>query len=1566
MQLYIRMVLFFVNTGYLHSLIHHDCGGVIDASKENTGVFQHSISANNTNTMHGISCTWVIEALSTETVHLTLLSMDNKTCISVYFENSQKVSICGSRNETLLSGKGRGVITWRAAAGSSANETQIRYRVVVNWCARLSPCLNGGTCIPGESSATCVCLKTWQGKHCERETRNLLEERLPHTESLGRKAPLSQETSFHGIPEITIILQSTRIRRKPWLTTPGDSAPTTFSDKGTARYDTTEGQPRDENNTTKAFPSNSSVSSYWPRDSESTAVGADKERLPSSQETSHNNKDSALLTDQALSHIVRFTATDDPSLGLTSLATEETQKTKPALFRIERKPLIARYTAMEKHPTGVTAVLFPSTRQEERLHAPDNGPSSQRNVSHLYTLVSATFPVSPSQESASQTFTVKPSFPLATSFSDTTAPPDSVHNPTESLPPQHDQEMESNDRDYHHGTKLKASLEMKAVSLSTIIPEMNTPTKTEPSQTLNDLSNSGSSTGSQALFAGHNAGRKITALSSTATLNYNLTSMLSSSATDPDTPETALKLPKVSHLLTTPLEFSSEATLDPAGFTHSAFDHQRNSDSDIRYSTEVTENNSLSLQTVNELSETPKYAAEIAKEINDFFHEGSENTTRQITAVTSTPLMEDFNVSLFEDKLVPMVTRSLPEGDIYNFMSKGETASESEVGVSISKQGFSERALSSSTSEEDVSTLTTLIESSRKVGLENSTLYTDSAPPHIGTTESDVMLHFTRVTPSTTTSSPEIFPQSESTASTSELPTFALHSSPKLLIWTAEPSTLSITTHKQITVSQNTRRSASPTETFEEMSMSNDVISSEDGIKSTSASATLTEMGWTSKKEPRTSSENFDSSYLPFITLTDTARHYKSTAVGLDPAVESPTLYTSLPQEETAVPDSASSFFTPLLTSSFDVAVTSLNTGGATGPTLQTTTSLNAVVLQTLSPRGEGSSPTPVRQTEMETEVLSTGYSSTTVPQTTLPPAMDDSSLNLTTLSPGAQSTPVSKINSTAGSGNVTESTTVLTSVESSTTEQLSTAPGVTNAKGKKNSTPGLSKDLPVDQSSTFTYNGTFARHTGSATVKTRPTAISNKSESTPVPFPGRVNVTLTTRPLATSTIRTTTLRAPATLTEVPAFGKGVFTTTSYGQKTAGSSPGPPVMFSTSKNTYEKTERIFIVENQPPIIKEKNIKVPSLLVLEMEFSKDLANPKSRTFENLVEDFQGKVDPFYKNIPGYQHLQISGISSGSVLIEYDAVFSTESVLGWVEDLAGLLNMTGLPEAISQGFYIGGARVLRISVRKRQADLCSSVFHCQLGFDCVPAGRRNASCTSLCHRDYCKNSGICTHQRGQQPVCQCPVGVDYWFMGLRCDHKMSQQKLIGIAFGVLLAVAVMMAAIAFLVMRRFKALLIQAKVDQTRSSYRRFSRFDDISEQFWSQSWLDSANSLDNPAFTHSDELTHLRRLDSSYCSCLEESLTTSNSSKRNMPHVRTVFRHSSQYNWDLSDSSINDHMADSGKASDLSVSSWPMEPIQWTPFPILQQLGIERPFKTRRPRSFCEGMELVNLERTWTA
>lgn len=70
-----------------------------------------------------------------------------------------------------------------------------------------------------------------------------------------------------------------------------------------------------------------------------------------------------------------------------------------------------------------------------------------------------------------------------------------------------------------------------------------------------------------------------------------------------------------------------------------------------------------------------------------------------------------------------------------------------------------------------------------------------------------------------------------------------------------------------------------------------------------------------------------------------------------------------------------------------------------------------------------------------------------------------------------------------------------------------------------------------------------------------------------------------------------------------------------------------------------------------------------------------------------------------------------------------------------------------------------------------------------------------------------------------------------------------------------------------------------------------------------------------------------------------------------------------YDWDTSSSSMNDPMVDSGKASDISVSSWPMEPIQWAPFPLLHQLSRQRPVSQgpgeglEGPGRVCRGVQV---------
>ncbi|XP_042654665.1 collagen alpha-1(I) chain-like [Tyto alba] len=389
-----------------------------------------------------------------------------------------------------------------------------------------------------------------------------------------------------------------------------------------------------------------------------------------------------------------------------------------------------------------------------------------------------------------------------------------------------------------------------------------------------------------------------------------------------------------------------------------------------------------------------------------------------------------------------------------------------------------------------------------------------------------------------------------------------------------------------------------------------------------------------------------------------------------------------------------------------------------------------------------------------------------------------------------------------------------------------------------------------------------------------------------------------------------------------------------------------------------RAPRVFIVEDQPPLLRASLLRIPCELVLDMGFVPALQDPGSHERRGLLHSFNRTVVPLFMSVPGFLRLEVTGIREGSVVLQYDALFAAERVPA--PGLGALLDAALGSGSARPGLAVGTAPVLRHVALERPLDPCALLFACRAGFTCVAGADGNATCTSLCHRDYCKNHGICTHPRDRGPLCQCPVGSDFWFVGLRCDYRVTQQSLLGVAAGVLLSIVLLGAVVAAVAIRRFKALLLEARAEQSRSSYRRFCRLDDLSARYWSRSWLPSASSLDNPAFSNSEELLHLRILDSGCCGCRGDAAATASAKQR--PPARP----SSHYAWDTSSSTMNDPMVDSGKASDISVSSWPLEPGQWGPFPLLHQLSRQRPHRARRPRSHGEGLELGSLERSWTA
>ncbi|XP_033824841.2 uncharacterized protein si:ch211-14k19.8 isoform X2 [Periophthalmus magnuspinnatus] len=394
-------------------------------------------------------------------------------------------------------------------------------------------------------------------------------------------------------------------------------------------------------------------------------------------------------------------------------------------------------------------------------------------------------------------------------------------------------------------------------------------------------------------------------------------------------------------------------------------------------------------------------------------------------------------------------------------------------------------------------------------------------------------------------------------------------------------------------------------------------------------------------------------------------------------------------------------------------------------------------------------------------------------------------------------------------------------------------------------------------------------------------------------------------------------------------------------------------------STVQHIPKFFIVPDEPAIIRVESIEL--LLQIAVEES------HPNLTEGLEEDTTLWLEPYLQRAPGFQELL--GVWSSGAAVQCLLEFNTRGALQWLPQTgaSSLLDRTGLRQAVRDGRSFRSARIANITLGGVQ-EVCGWLLQCPSGFTCVfDSLTSNFSCTSLCHSDYCQHHGLCTHHPGQPPLCRCVAGQDFWFMGPRCEVRMTRARLALSCLGVLLLLLALVAVVVGMVVRRYRALLIQAKVDQTRSSYRRFNHFDELSGHFWLRSRAGSADSLDNPAFTRSTEILHLRALERPCC-YHDDSLSLPSTCPSPGTHIRTIYPHSSQYGWRGSDLSLADGVVDSGKASDLSVCSWPVEPIQWSPFPLLQQLSRQQApvVRVSRPRSYCDGMELVEINKSWTA
>ncbi|XP_051487675.1 nascent polypeptide-associated complex subunit alpha, muscle-specific form-like isoform X2 [Apus apus] len=122
-----------------------------------------------------------------------------------------------------------------------------------------------------------------------------------------------------------------------------------------------------------------------------------------------------------------------------------------------------------------------------------------------------------------------------------------------------------------------------------------------------------------------------------------------------------------------------------------------------------------------------------------------------------------------------------------------------------------------------------------------------------------------------------------------------------------------------------------------------------------------------------------------------------------------------------------------------------------------------------------------------------------------------------------------------------------------------------------------------------------------------------------------------------------------------------------------------------------RAPQVFIVEDQPPLLKVSLLRIPCELVLDMGFSPALQDPGSPEHQDLLHSFNHTVAPLFMSVPGFLRLEVTRIREGSVVLQYDALFAAERVRA--PGLGALLDVALGSGAAPPGRAVGTAPVLR---------------------------------------------------------------------------------------------------------------------------------------------------------------------------------------------------------------------------------------------------------------------------------
>ncbi|XP_061433259.1 chondroitin sulfate proteoglycan 5-like [Lethenteron reissneri] len=167
--------------------------------------------------------------------------------------------------------------------------------------------------------------------------------------------------------------------------------------------------------------------------------------------------------------------------------------------------------------------------------------------------------------------------------------------------------------------------------------------------------------------------------------------------------------------------------------------------------------------------------------------------------------------------------------------------------------------------------------------------------------------------------------------------------------------------------------------------------------------------------------------------------------------------------------------------------------------------------------------------------------------------------------------------------------------------------------------------------------------------------------------------------------------------------------------------------------------------------------------------------------------------------------MNNISDSGLLLSLSVTFVAQP-----GDLASLYavraSATQRTERPRRPIALVGHSAVQLGLSGHQKRLCDTALSCPPWFECIDGGGGGGGgrerCTSLCTRGFCRNGGSCSHHVAHRPQCSCPIGDHYWFMGARCDVRMTTQNAVGIAAGAALGLVTLTAMVLLPAARRFQ--------------------------------------------------------------------------------------------------------------------------------------------------------------------